>query len=281
MSFFFVQLADPQFGLFKSFNGRNPEELERWWRKGLRIFPTDVTDMSEETRRYTQTIEAINRLRPAFAITCGDLVQDRNDAEQHETLLGLTEMLDDDIPMRWVSGNHDVGVPPTPESIAAYQGRYGPDNYSFDHEGSHFVVINSSVCVDPSAAPGEWESIVDFLETDLAKARDANSDHIMLFTHHPLFVAFLDEADHMLNVPKARRQTIVDILMKYGATYAFAGHWHKNAYAEYGPLNIVASGAVGYPLGIDPSGLRIVKVYPDRVEHEYFGLDDIPETVTL
>ena len=63
-------------------------------------------------------------------------------------------MLDGDIPMRWVSGNHDVGVPPTPESIAAYQGRYGPDNYSFDHEGSHFVVINSSVCVDPSAAAG-------------------------------------------------------------------------------------------------------------------------------
>ena len=63
-------------------------------------------------------------------------------------------MLDDDIPMRWVSGNHDVGVPPTPESIAAYKARYGPDNYSFDHGHSHFVVINSSVCVDPSGAAG-------------------------------------------------------------------------------------------------------------------------------
>ena len=281
MSFFFVQLADPQFGLFKWLNGRTEDDLEPLWRVGLRIYPTDETDMSEETRRYTRVIEAINRLRPAFTITCGDLVQNLNDAEQHETLLGLTEMLDDNIPMRWVSGNHDVGVPPTPESIAAYQGRYGPDNYSFDHEGSHFVVINSSVCVDPSDAPGEWEGIVDFLEADLAKAKDANADHIMLFTHHPLFVAFLDEADHMLNVPRKRRETIVDILMKYGATYAFAGHWHKNAYAEYGPLNIVASGAVGYPLGIDPSGLRIVKVYPDRVEHQFYGLDDMPETVSL
>ena len=154
MSFFFVQLADPQFGLFKWLNGRKEDDLEPLWRVGLRIYPTDEIDMSEETRRYTRVIEAINRLRPAFAITCGDLVQDRNDAEQHETLLGLTEMLDDEIPMRWVSGNHDVGVPPTPESIAAYQGRYGPDNYSFDHDGSHFVVINSSVCVDPSGASG-------------------------------------------------------------------------------------------------------------------------------
>ena len=81
--------------------------------------------------------------------------------------------------------------------------------------------------------------------------------------------------------PEVRREKIVEILMEYGATYAFAGHWHKNAYAEYGPLNVVASGAVGYPLGIDPSGLRIVKVYPDHVEHEYYGLDDVPETVTL
>ena len=51
----------------------------------------------------------------------------------------------------------------------------------------------------------------------------------------------------MLNVPRERREKIVEILMEYGVTYSFAGHWHKNAYAEYGPLNIVASGAVGYP----------------------------------
>ena len=169
MSFFFVVLADPQFGLFKSFNGRNPEELRRWWRKGLRIFPTEVTDMSEEIRRYTRTIEAINRLRPAFAITCGDLVQDKTDDEQHETLLRLTAMLDDEHPYALGVGQPRRWGPAHPETIAAYQARYGPDNYSFDHGGSHFVVINSSVCVDPSGAPGEWEGIVDFLETDLAR----------------------------------------------------------------------------------------------------------------
>ena len=163
MSFFFVQLADPQFGLFKSFNGRNPDELRRWWRKGLRIFPTEVTDMSEETLRYTRAIEAINRLRPAFAITCGDLVQDKTDSRAAQDAAGP-----DGIARRRHSYALGVGESrcgssaPTPESIAAYQARYGPDNYSFDHGGSHFVVINSSVCIDPSGAPGEWEGIVDF-----------------------------------------------------------------------------------------------------------------------
>jgi hypothetical protein len=34
-------------------------------------------------------------------------------------------------------------------------------------------------------------------------------------------------------------------------------------------------------LADDPSGLRIVKVYDDRVEHEYFGMDDVPISVDL
>jgi hypothetical protein len=44
---------------------------------------------------------------------------------------------------------------------------------------------------------------------------------------------------------------------------------------------MIISGPVGYPLGDDPSGLRIVKVYDDRIEHEYFGMDDLPNTIEL
>ena len=44
---------------------------------------------------------------------------------------------------------------------------------------------------------------------------------------------------------------------------------------------MVISGPVGFPLADDPSGLRIVKVYDDRVEHEYFGMDDVPMYVDL
>ena len=44
---------------------------------------------------------------------------------------------------------------------------------------------------------------------------------------------------------------------------------------------MVTSGPVGFPLGDDPSGLRIVKLYDDRVEHEYFGMDDIPISVDM
>jgi hypothetical protein len=38
---------------------------------------------------------------------------------------------------------------------------------------------------------------------------------------------------------------------------------------------------VGYPLGDDPSGLRIVKVSRNIIEHRYYGLDQIPKLEEL
>ncbi len=65
------------------------------------------------------------------------------------------------------------------------------------------------------------------------------------------------------------------------AAEVFAGHRHRNNYAADGDMMMVISGPVGFPSGDDPSGQRIVKVYDDRVEHEYFGMDDVPTSVDL
>lgn len=46
-------------------------------------------------------------------------------------------------------------------------------------------------------------------------------------------------------------------------------------------MELVTTSALGKPLGKAPSGMRIVKVYKERIEHEYYGLDEIPDTVEL
>ena len=61
-------------------------------------------------------------------------------------------------------------------------------------------------------------------------------------------------------------------------TYSESGKVVATEDFEYDDL-MVTTGAVGYPLGDDPSGLRIIKVYQDRIEHEYYGLDNIPVSV--
>jgi hypothetical protein len=39
-------------------------------------------------------------------------------------------------------------------------------------------------------------------------------------------------------------------------------------------FEMITSGPVGYPLGSDPSGFRMVDVFADRVTHEYIPLPE-------
>ena len=64
-------------------------------------------------------------------------------------------------------------------------------------------------------------------------------------------------------------------------TAVFAGHYHRNSYANDGSMEMITSGPVGKPLGQDPSGFRIVKVFKDHIEHKYYGLDAVPEIVRM
>ncbi len=261
--FFFIQLSDPQFGLFEV-RGAAP---------GDGTFP--------ETALYEKAIAAAKRLRPAFVVVTGDLVQDSGSDEQHTELTRITGHLDSDIPIYFTTGNCDVGNTPTAESLRTYRAKFGRDNYSFDAGGSHFVVLNSSVCLDPSEVQEEWDSLVEFLRRDL-DVHSPDSNLTIVFMHHPLFGKSADEPDDGIAIiPRERRRIILDLLRRHETSGVFAGHWHRNSYAADGDMLMVISGPVGFPLGDDPSGLRIVKVYDDRVEHEYFGMDDVPISVDL
>jgi 3',5'-cyclic AMP phosphodiesterase CpdA len=263
MPFFFIQLSDPQFGLFEA-RGAAP---------GDGTFP--------ETALYEKAISAAKRLKPAFVVVTGDLVQDPSSNEQHAELMRITGRLGDDIPIYFAPGNCDLGNTPTAESLRIYRSKYGRDNYSFDSGGSHFVVLNSSVGVDPSEVPEEWDSLVDFLWNDL-DGRGPDSNHTIVFMHHPLFGKSADEPDNGIMVfPGERRRVVLELLRDHGTSAVFVGHWHRNNYAADGDMLMVISGPVGFPLGDDPSGLRIVKVYDDRVEHQYYGMDDLPMSVDL
>jgi len=280
--FHFIQMSDPQMGLYAALSRLDDAAIEEYRRNRLIVRPAPkTTGFAAETALYEKAIAGANRLDPDFVITCGDMTTDRNDPDQLAELMRITEKLDDNTPMYWVAGNHDLGFKPTAESIRVYRERFGADNYSFRHKGSSIIVFNSGVCYDPSAVPEEWERVVDFLASALEEARGSRSAHILVFTHYPLFLQHPDEDDNILVVPRERRQVLLDVLKSYGVSVVFTGHWHRNNHATYCELPIIASGAVGYPFGDDPPGFRVVKVYRDRIEHEYFGLDALPEVAEL
>ena len=166
MAFSFVQIADPQFGMHSQLSGFDNPAVDRLANLGLMVEPMPKADnMDFETANYGKVIDAVNRLRPAFVATCGDMTNDQdNPFEEHAELMRVTAGLSDDIPMHWVSGNHDVRGQPTHESLERYRGMYGDDVYSFDHEDSHFVVLNSTVIKNSANVEDECEQQLAFLE---------------------------------------------------------------------------------------------------------------------
>ena len=280
MGFFFIQMADPQFGMYAALSGLDEVRLETFRQAGMSVASTPkITGFAKETELYESAIASANRLKPEFVITCGDMINDVNDTTQLNELMRITDDLDSDIPMHWVAGNHDLGNEVTSESLARYRDRFGPDDYYFDHRGTRCVVLNSNISRDPSQVTHEWERQREFAEDAMEEARRQAADHILVFMHHPLFLRRPDEGDSWVVVPQQRRRVLLEVFQRHRVSAVFAGHWHRNGYGRDGDLEMVTSGSVGYPLGEDPPGLRVVKVFERHLAHEYFALDAAPKSI--
>jgi predicted phosphodiesterase len=59
-----------------------------------------------------------------------------------------------------------------------------------------------------------------------------------------------------------------------GVKSVFSGHTHRNVLAKGGELEIVATGPSGKPLAKDGSGIRVVTISGNKLEHRhcYFGI---------
>ena len=284
--FMFMQLADPQFGLFARFSGQTTEAIAGFQARGLNIKSAPRTKgFSDETRLFEAAINIANTLRPAFVVVCGDIVNQWNDTAQAEEALRIGNLLDDGINLHWVAGNHDVGADdghtiPTPESLARYRSNFGPDNYAFQHEKASFIVLNTAVLQHPEETSGELEAMMKFLEVELRAAQTRQSHHTILFTHHPFFLKRPDEnivSEAHLTIPIERRRPVLELLERYCVDAVFAGHWHRNNYTTGGNMEMVASGSVGYPFGDDPSGYRVVHLNNDGLKHDWYAMEELPD----
>ena len=272
MGFSFIQMSDTQIGMSATFGGPDNPKRAEMAARGLHppLFE-EAEGFAFESANCEKAAAAANRLRPAFVVVTGDLVQDPGDEEQVAEFRRFVGLFDDDIPLHLAPGNCDVGNEPTPDLLALYRERFGADNYSFDHGGVHFLVYNTGVAFDPSLAPGEWEAQLEFLRSDLA---GVGGRRTIAFGHHPLFGSGPGEADSAMAIPAERRRVILDLFAEHGVEAMFAGHWHRNNAASAGSFDMVVSGPVGVPLGDDPSGFRVVRVLESGLDHSYHGLDE-------
>jgi 3',5'-cyclic AMP phosphodiesterase CpdA len=256
-NFYFIQMSDPQFGMY-----------------------TDNKSFEKETRNFEKAIAEANRLKPRFVIITGDLVNRNGDAEQIAEYKRIAAQLHPSITLYNVPGNHDVGNTPTPADIAAYRVAFGNDYYSFTQGSVLGIVLNSVYLHSPQNVPQQAKEQEEWLIHTLAEAKEKNYKHKLVFLHHPFFLKQEAEADEYFNIPTATRNRILQLFKANGIHYIFAGHYHRNAFAQSLGLEMVTTGPVGKPLGVDPSGFRIITVRKKKIQHRYYSLDSIPAAIS-
>ncbi|KAG8145570.1 hypothetical protein E2320_012087 [Naja naja] len=197
---------------------------------------------------------------------------------QIRDLKNVLKDLRSDIPLVFVSGNHDLGNTPTPETISNYCQQWGDDYFSFWVGGVFFLVLNSQLYFDASQC-SELKAAQDaWLEQQLAVARKKQCRHAVVFQHIPFFfMTRYDNYPGQINLVELRsaKEPRGDLKTESGIKTVFSGHLHKNAGGTYKDLDMVISSAIGCQLGEDPHGVRMVGVTAEKIVHRYYSLSEL------
>ncbi len=193
-----------------------------------------IGDRTGETQPgiYEQIVTEIERLKPDFVITVGDMIE----GYSHDTLptperwqeyLSIMEELS--MPVYYTPGNNDIV---TDDRVDAYREFTGFDPYhSFDFGGVHFVVLDNS----------RWDSIEEFpveqwewLADDLKIHREA--PYTFVFFHKPFWYRTIAD-----NKP----DTFHNLFKTYGVDAVFSGHFHRYFAGEFDGIKYTNVGSSG------------------------------------
>jgi 3',5'-cyclic AMP phosphodiesterase CpdA len=249
-----------------------------------------------DEQNWTNGIKHINRLRPDFVVVCGDLTFGGNKSEDRvrsptlerdnklaEAYRKITAGLDKGITLYNVAGNHDIGQNPSAKTVELFTKNFGKPWQSFQHKGSLFICLESNLLRDGSAAPDLAAQQFTWLKTALAEAKGKTYAHKIIFMHHPLYNKSADEKDAYENMPTPRRKELLTLFHDGGIRAAFFGHRHKNEYVKDGDMEMITTtnAALGASPKNNPHGVRIVEVYPGRIEQKFYAYETLPEKVEL
>jgi serine/threonine-protein phosphatase CPPED1 len=249
---FFIQLTDPQMGMFDNNRG-----------------------FEKETALLEKAVTGVNHLHPDFVIITGDFVHNTNSADQIKEFKRIVATIDPGIPVFLTPGNHDIGQNPDQKSLKNYRQNFGNDRFTFRHKGSALIGINTSFI----NARIDKQEQKQYKWLEKALKRNRNAAHKILFCHFPFYNSTADEPESYSNIAPDYREKYLSFFKANGVDAVFSGHLHDNREFTFGNILLLTTSALGKPLGNAPSGLRIIKIYHDRIESNYYGIDELPEYV--
>jgi hypothetical protein len=185
-----------------------------------------------------KAVEEVNGLshQPDFVVFTGDLTHTTDDpverrkrmTEFRDIVAGLNVKT-----VKFMPGEHDASL----DRGKAYREFFGEPNYSFEHKGIHFIVLDN--VSDPAAMIGEAQ--LEWLKADLTKL-DKNA-RIVVFTHRPLFDLYPQWDWATRDGAKA-----VELLMPFANVTVFYGHIHQEHHHMTGHIAHHAAKSLIFPL---------------------------------
>lgn len=167
-----------------------------------------------------RTASAATATQPAFFTILGDITQGNREVEFKLVDAALSGI---DVPFVPVPGNHDWY-----DEGKAWFAHYGPDNYSFDIGGTHFVVWNMAM---------SDADIRMYLGAELALVERAMP--IVALTHAP------------------PNEAVIDTLRELGVDYVLTGHAHSNRVVDHdGVIELNTEPLLMGGLDFTPAGWR-------------------------
>jgi 3',5'-cyclic AMP phosphodiesterase CpdA len=217
--FFFIQLADTHWGF-------NDEKVN-----------------PDAAGTFKKVIGAINALarQPDFIAFTGDMTHTTDDAaERRQRMAEMRDMIATlkvkDV--RFVPGDHDAQK----DRGDAYQQFFGKLNYTFDHKGYHFVVLDNTS--DPDQKLGDAQ--IAWLAADLKQLKPATP--VVVLTHRPLFDLYRPWGWWTPDGDKA-----LELLRPFKAT-VFYGHVHHENHTT--AMGAVHHATASLMIPLYPAGTR-------------------------
>lgn len=145
-----------------------------------------------------------------------------------------------EIPVAFAPGNHDIRSSTRSEAI--FKEYFGALYYSFDLNGSHFIILDSEQVGHEGRIESEqWQWLV----ADLQAAKD--SAYIFVALHRPLF-PIDGHIGSSMDVNVALRDRLHSLFVTHRVSAVFSGHEHLYNHHRRDEVDYFINGGGGGPL---------------------------------
>lgn len=186
-----------------------------------------------------RAVKEVNSLKqnPDFIVFTGDLIQTTDDTNVRRKRMKEFKQIVSELEAKiyFMPGEHDASL----DNGETYREFFGETHYTFDHKGTHFIVLDN--VSDPGGIIGEGQ--LEWLKNDLNKIK--KDQPIVVLTHRPLFPLYPQWDWTTRDGGKA-----LDLLMPFANVAVFYGHIHQEHHHQTGHIAHHSARSLMLPLPV-------------------------------